>query len=129
MSRRFFIPALILVAVSLAPLADALWAQAVAQETQQAQQAAPGFWSLVFSKGGVVTWVIALLSAVGVPIAAIKLYEFYRMDIFRPQGFEAALSDMRRGSTRWRIRRHRSSLLRLVKAMAINYPPQCCAKN
>ena len=99
MSRRFFIPALILVAVSLAPLADALWAQAVAQETQQAQQAAPGFWSLVFSKGGVVTWVIALLSAVGVPIAAIKLYEFYRMDIFRPQGFEAALSDMRRGNT------------------------------
>ena len=74
MSRRFFIPALILVAASLAPLADTLWAQAVAQETQQAQQAAPGFWSLVFSKGGLVTWVIALLSAVGVPIAAIKLY-------------------------------------------------------
>ena len=99
MSRRVFIPALVLGAGSLAPLADALWAQAVAQETQQAQQAAPGFWSLVFSKGGVVTWVIALLSAVGVPIAAIKLYEFYRMDIFRPQGFEAALSDMRRGNT------------------------------
>ena len=60
---------------------------------------APGFWALLFSKGGVVTWVIALLSAVGLPIAAIKLYEFYRMDIFRPQGFEAALDDMRRGKT------------------------------
>ena len=60
---------------------------------------APGFWALLFSKGGVVTWVIALLSAVGLPIAAIKFYEFYRMDIFRPQGFEAALDDMRRGKT------------------------------
>lgn len=60
---------------------------------------APGFWSLLFSKGGLVTWVIALLSAVGLPIAVIKLYEFYRMDIFRPQGFEDALNDMRRGKT------------------------------
>ncbi|CAI8238551.1 MAG: Biopolymer transport protein ExbB [Alphaproteobacteria bacterium] len=63
------------------------------------ESAAPGFWSLLFSKGGLVTWVIALLSAVGLPIAAVKLYEFYRMDIFRPYGFEEALSDMRRGKT------------------------------
>ena len=63
------------------------------------ESAAPGFWSLLFSKGGLVTWVIALLSAVGLPIAAVKLYEFYRMDVFRPYGFEEALSDMRRGKT------------------------------
>ncbi len=63
------------------------------------ESAAPGFWSLLFSKGGLVTWVIALLSAVGLPIAAVKLYEFYRMDIFRPYAFEEALSDMRRGKT------------------------------
>ena len=64
-----------------------------------AAETAPGFWALLFSKGGVVTWVIALLSAVGLPIAAIKLYEFYRMDIFRPHAFEEALGDMRRGKT------------------------------
>jgi biopolymer transport protein ExbB len=44
----------------------------------------PGFWSLLFDKGGVVTWVIALLSAIGLPIAAVKLYQFYRMQIWRP---------------------------------------------
>jgi len=79
---------------------DAVQAQAVTEAQAPApHQAAPGFWSLLFSKGGVVTWIIALLSAVGLPIAVIKLYEFYRMDIFRPQGFEAALSEMRRGKT------------------------------
>ena len=65
------------------------------------------------------TWVIALLSAVGLPIAAIKLYEFYRMDIFRPHAFEEALGDMRRGKTaglgarlmRWPIRPRRLLLL------------------
>ena len=43
----------------------------------------PGFWSLLFDKGGVVTWVIALLSAIGLPIAAVKLYQFYKMTIWR----------------------------------------------
>jgi biopolymer transport protein ExbB len=40
----------------------------------QAQESAsdPGFWNLLFSKGGVVTWVIALLSAIGLPIAGVK---------------------------------------------------------
>ena len=81
---------------------------ALAQDAQEAQAAqdvaavagdAPGFWSLLFGKGGAVTWVIAVLSAVGLPIAGIKLYEFYRMDIFRPQEFDVALGDMRRGKT------------------------------
>jgi biopolymer transport protein ExbB len=103
MTRRFFIPVFVFVTLGVslsAALMDASFFPALAQPAQQSAQetAAPGFWSLVFSKGGAVTWMIALLSAVGVPIAAIKLYEFYRMDIFRPQGFEEALSDMRRGN-------------------------------
>ena len=103
MTRRFFIPVFVFVTLGVslsAALMDASLFPALAQPAQQSAQetAVPGFWSLVFSKGGAVTWMIALLSAVGVPIAAIKLYEFYRMDIFRPQGFEEALSDMRRGN-------------------------------
>ncbi len=55
-------------------------AVAIAQEAGAEGQ---GFWSLLFDKGGVVTWVIALLSAVGLPIAAVKLYQFYKMTIWR----------------------------------------------
>ncbi len=68
---------------------------AMAQET--GAQGAPGFWSLLFYKGGLVTWVIALLSAVGLPVAAIKLYEFYRMDIYRPAALNQLLDDFRSG--------------------------------
>ena len=35
-----------------------------------------GFWSLLFDKGGVVTWIIAMLSAIGLPIAAVKFGSF-----------------------------------------------------
>jgi biopolymer transport protein ExbB len=55
-------------------------AVAIAQEAGAEGQ---GFWSLLFDKGGVVTWVIALLSAVGLPIAAVKLYQFHKMTIWR----------------------------------------------
>ncbi len=54
-------------------------------------QAAPGFWSLLFDKGGLVTWAIALLSAVGLPIAAVKVYQFVQMDIWRPQELDEAM--------------------------------------
>jgi len=74
--------------ISAAPL----WAQ----EAQQGQ-AVPGFWSLLFDKGGLVTWVIALLSAVGLPVAAIKIYEFHRMEIYRPAALHAVLDDFRSG--------------------------------
>lgn len=66
---------------------------AMAQEAA----AAPGFWGLLFDKGGLVTWVIALLSAVGLPVAAIKIYEFYRMDIYRPAALLDTLADIRGG--------------------------------
>lgn len=65
-----------------------------------AQDAAaePGFWSLLFDKGGLVTWAIALLSAVGLPIAAVKIYQFVQMDIWRPQELDAALQNYKRGN-------------------------------
>jgi biopolymer transport protein ExbB len=55
-----------------------------AADAQDGMAEGPGFWSLLFDKGGVVTWVIALLSAVGLPVALVKLYQFYRMQIWRP---------------------------------------------
>ncbi|MEC8133018.1 MAG: hypothetical protein VX099_04555, partial [Pseudomonadota bacterium] len=48
-----------------------------------------GFWSLLFDKGGVVTWIIAMLSAIGLPIAAVKFAQFLRMEIWRPKHVEA----------------------------------------
>ena len=93
LKNRFLLPFLMALLI-LSPTVSMAQSAELTGET-----GAPGFWALLFSKGGVVTWVIALLSAVGLPIAVIKLYEFYRMDIFRPQGFEAALDDMRRGKT------------------------------
>ena len=93
LKNRFLLPFLMALLI-LSPTVSMAQSAELTGET-----GAPGFWALLFSKGGVVTWVIAFLSAVGLPIAAIKLYEFYRMDIFRPQGFEAALDDMRRGKT------------------------------
>ena len=93
LKNRILLPVLMALLI-LSPTVSMAESAELASET-----GVPGFWALLFSKGGVVTWVIALLSAVGLPIAAIKLYEFYRMDIFRPQGFEAALDDMRRGKT------------------------------
>jgi hypothetical protein len=57
----------------------------------------PGFFGLLFSKGGLVTWIIALLSAVGLPVAAVKIYQFYQMDIYRPQQLDMALADYRAG--------------------------------
>ena len=96
LSKNAFLFFVLAIAVCLPTLLIAQTAEAAAD---MAAETAPGFWALLFSKGGVVTWVIALLSAVGLPIAAIKLYEFYRMDIFRPHAFEEALGDMRRGKT------------------------------
>ena len=58
---------------------------------------ADGFWILLFTKGGVVTWAIALLSAIGLPIIVVKFYQFYRMDIWRPNGLLYALDDYRSG--------------------------------
>ena len=65
----------------------------------QAQDSAsdPGFWSLLFTKGGVVTWVIALLSAIGLPIAGVKLYQFYKMDIWQPKDLNDGLRAYRAG--------------------------------
>ena len=63
----------------------------------QQPEAAPGFWTLLFTKGGVVTWIIALLSAVGLPVAAIKAYQFYKMDIYRPAELQAAMQAYRAG--------------------------------
>ena len=68
---------------------------ALAQETGAT---APGFWSLLFDKGGLVTWVIALMSAVGLPVAGIKLYEFHKMDIYRPAELTGLLDDFRAGA-------------------------------
>lgn len=88
---------------------------AMAQETAQAVtgavagavgEAAPegaddsGFWSLLFDKGGVVTWIIAILSAIGLPIAAVKTVQFIRMDIWRPKQVEAAMMRYRAGDVR-----------------------------
>ena len=79
-------------------LPELSWAQdvAAAQNTAVAQEA-PSFFGLLFSKGGLVTWVIALLSAVGLPVAGVKIYQFYQMDIYRPQQLDAALADYRAG--------------------------------
>lgn len=60
---------------------------ALAQEAD----GAPGFWGLLFDKGGLVTWAIALLSAVGLPIAAVKIYQYVQMDIWRPQELDEAM--------------------------------------
>ncbi len=73
-----------------------LWAFVPAAFAQEAP-AEPGFWTLLFDKGGVVTWVIALLSAIGLPIAGVKLYQFYCMDIWRPKHLTEALSTYRNG--------------------------------
>lgn len=62
--------------------------------------ATPGFWQLLFTKGGLVTWLIALLSAVGVPIAAVKIVQFYKMDIWRPAELTAVLEAYRGGQTK-----------------------------
>lgn len=64
----------------------------------QDNAAAPGFWSLLFDKGGLVTWAIALLSAVGLPIAAVKTYQFVQMDIWRSQDLQAALQNYKAGN-------------------------------
>ena len=87
---------LIMMAGALLP--ELSWAQdvAAAQNTAVAQEA-PSFFGLLFSKGGLVTWVIALLSAVGLPVAGVKIYQFYQMDIYRPQQLDAALADYRAG--------------------------------
>ena len=75
-------------AVSLG-LIEPAWAQE-ASDT-------PGFWGLLFDKGGLVTWAIALLSAVGLPIAAVKIYQYVQMDIWRPQELEAAMQYYKAG--------------------------------
>ena len=59
-----------------------------------------GFWSLLFDKGGVVTWIIAMLSAIGLPIAAVKFVQFLRMEIWRPTHVEAAMMRYRNGDER-----------------------------
>lgn len=63
----------------------------------QAAPVEPGFWTLLFTKGGVVTWIIALLSAVGLPVVMVKAYQFFRMDIFRPQPVHDVLTAYRAG--------------------------------
>ena len=76
-------------------LPDISWAQDGSAPMAPTQ--GPGFFGLLFSKGGLVTWVIALLSAVGLPVAGVKIYQFYQMDIYRPQSLDAALADYRAG--------------------------------
>ena len=81
--------------------------EVLAQANEQAQAApsdAPGFWSLLFDKGGLVTWAIALLSAIGLPVALVKIYHFYRMDIWRPARLEAAMAQYRAGTGKGLIR-------------------------
>ena len=56
-----------------------------------------GLWSLLFNKGGAVTWIIATLSAIGLPIAAVKFVQFLRMEIWRPKHIEAAMIRYRAG--------------------------------
>jgi biopolymer transport protein ExbB len=81
----------------------------VAAETVVEEASAPedaqtedegGFWSLLFNKGGVVTWIIAMLSAIGLPIAAVKFVQFLRMEIWRPKHVEAAMMRYRAGDVR-----------------------------
>ena len=70
-------------------------------QTEDAQtEEEGGFWSLLFNKGGVVTWIIAMLSAIGLPIAAVKLVQFLRMEIWRPKHVEAAMMRYRAGDVR-----------------------------
>ena len=81
--------------------------EVLAQTAEQAPAApsdAPGFWSLLFDKGGLVTWAIALLSAIGLPVAMVKIYHFYRMDIWRPARLEAAMAQYRAGTGKGLIR-------------------------
>jgi len=80
-----------------AGLAVVIFCASIPAAFAQEATAEPGFWTLLFDKGGVVTWVIALLSAIGLPIAAVKLYQFYRMDIWRPKQVAEALSVYRNG--------------------------------
>lgn len=80
-------------AISVVAIGVALSASAHAQDSASA----PGFWSLLFDKGGLVTWAIALLSAVGLPIAAVKIYQFVQMDIWRPQELDAVLQNYKAG--------------------------------
>lgn len=85
-------------AVSLAVCCLALPAIAQTQPpTGGSEHAVAGFWGLLFTKGGVVTWIIALLSAVGLPVAAIKAYQFYKMDIYRSGDIQQAMAAYRRG--------------------------------
>ena len=68
-------------------------------QTEDAQtEEEGGFWSLLFNKGGVVTWIIAMLSAIGLPIAAVKFVQFLRMEIWRPKHVEAAMMRYRAGT-------------------------------
>ncbi len=70
-------------------------------QTEDAQtEEEGGFWSLLFNKGGVVTWIIAMLSAIGLPIAAVKFVQFLRMEIWRPKHVEAAMMRYRAGDVR-----------------------------
>ena len=81
--------------------------EVLAQTAEQAPAApsdAPGFWGLLFDKGGLVTWAIALLSAIGLPVAMVKIYHFYRMDIWRPARLEAAMAQYRAGTGKGLIR-------------------------
>ncbi len=70
---------------------------AMAQDAAPVSEESTSFWGLLFTKGGVVTWVIALLSAIGLPVAGVKAYQFYQMDIYRPHQLEAALASYRDG--------------------------------
>jgi biopolymer transport protein ExbB len=80
-------------------------AETVVEEARRATEDAQteeegGFWSLLFNKGGVVTWIIAMLSAIGLPIAAVKFVQFLRMEIWRPKHVEAAMMRYRAGDVR-----------------------------
>ncbi len=86
---RHFLKSATLAAIILSGFSSVAFAQEATAE--------PGFWALLFDKGGVVTWVIALLSAIGLPIACVKLYQFYRMDIWQPKQLSEALSAYRSG--------------------------------
>ena len=80
-------------------VAQAIMEGPTSESTAQADDEG-GFWSLLFDKGGVVTWIIAMLSAIGLPIAAVKFAQFLRMEIWRPKHVEAAMMRYRNGDER-----------------------------
>ncbi|MEC7512140.1 MAG: hypothetical protein VX859_02285, partial [Pseudomonadota bacterium] len=51
----------------VSPEAELAVTEGAAPESAAQADDEGGFWSLLFDKGGVVTWIIAMLSAIGLP--------------------------------------------------------------